>query len=716
MARTPEQCRYRVSAPLANGSTAFSCDLVRQIAGVEDQAACQVQRDACEACCRRSLPSAATPNPVVASLVYGLAASVVDRGGVPGCDVAQAMRAQQHVVGSLEIVAANEDRHDVSSSRFRAPGSPEHSRATSPPARRPGRLVWAVGLVTAPRPEPTIQQTLASLRDAGFTDVHVFAEPGSWIPEESGSLPVTVHGAHLGNIGQFCTALTELYMAQPHADCYAVFQDDVAAARGLKDWCDEQFWPLRHGLVSLYTSRVHSGDSVGWHVLDLGFYRTFGALAFVFRHDVLQEFLTDGQVLRYRQRHAHGDDSLVGEWANRYGIGIAYHTPSLVQHTGKVSSLADHDIGRVGFANAVHCVDQIPRWRPPRKQYGRIGLVGWNTPTGLGYANRDIAAYLPIEKWLVPKHPELRRLPRPKANCRVDYAPLTLSSSDLKAWARGLDWVLFVETPYFGELPQLVRQLGNSVACVPTWEYLSLQLGWTRIVDLMICPTIHTYKLVSQWKRRFGFAWDVVYVPWPVDARRFRFRRREMCRRFLFVNGTGGTCGRRPDGSLTAYHRKGIEVLLEAASMLPEIPFTVCSQTDHVPAAPPNVTLCRPAAKNVDLYRHGDVCVQPSHWEGIGLQLLECQAAGLPLVTTDAPPMNEYQPLRAIPVAGTEVVSVFGNHPITSNNIDPAVLAKILEGLYETDIEDASLQARDFIVREHSWKKAGCLLGEKMVR
>lgn len=254
------------------------------------------------------------------------------------------------------------------------------------------------------------------------------------------------------------------------------------------------------------------------------------------------------------------------------------------------------------------------------------------------------------------------------------------------------------------------------MACVPTWEYLSLQLGWIRLVDLMICPTAHSYQLVSQWKGRFGFAWDVVHVPWPVDARRFSFQRREACRRFLFVNGTGGTRGRRPDGSLAAYHRKGIEVVFEAASGLTEIPITVCSQADHLPAVPPNVTLCRPEARNVDLYRHGDVCVQPSHWEGIGLQLLECQAAGLPLVTTDAPPMNEYRPLRTIPVSGTEVVSVFGNHPITSNHVDPAALAEILEGLYETDIAGASFEARQFIEREHSWQQARCLLGEKLVQ
>ena len=95
------------------------------------------------------------------------------------------------------------------------------------------------------------------------------------------------------------------------------------------------------------------------------------------------------------------------------------------------------------------------------------------------------------------------------------------------------------------------------------------------------------------------------------------------------------------------------------------------------------------------MYDDGDVCVQPSHWEGLGLQLIECQAAGLPLVTTDAPPMNELHPLRTVPVAATEIVSVQGNHVFTSHRLSPEDLASTLEPLYGCDISQASQEARD---------------------
>jgi glycosyltransferase involved in cell wall biosynthesis len=43
----------------------------------------------------------------------------------------------------------------------------------------------------------------------------------------------------------------------------------------------------------------------------------------------------------------------------------------------------------------------------------------------------------------------------------------------------------------------------------------------------------------------------------------------------------------------------------------------------------------------LDLVRRSDVAVYPSRAEGFGLPLLESLTLGVPVVTTDAPPMNE---------------------------------------------------------------------------
>jgi glycosyltransferase involved in cell wall biosynthesis len=269
-----------------------------------------------------------------------------------------------------------------------------------------------------------------------------------------------------------------------------------------------------------------------------------------------------------------------------------------------------------------------------------------------------------------------------------------------------MDWLLFVEHPSLPRLVGLAREMGVSVACVPNWEWLTTGHGWLPYVDLMICPTRFTHRMLSRWRRDLGFAWDVVHAPWPIDPRRFPFRRRERCREFLFVNGTAGGRARRPDGSETPYRRKGVELVAETARLLRGVPFILYSQEQELPAMPDNVRVRPPPRDNADLYRDGDVCVQPSHWEGLGLQLLECQAAGLPLVTTDAPPMNECRPFRAVRASGSETVFVCGEQPVDAQLVRPESLAALLGEVYGKDLRDASEGAREYVERERSWSRA----------
>lgn len=48
-----------------------------------------------------------------------------------------------------------------------------------------------------------------------------------------------------------------------------------------------------------------------------------------------------------------------------------------------------------------------------------------------------------------------------------------------------------------------------------------------------------------------------------------------------------------------------------------------------------------PAADHLRLFAASHACVAPTRWEGLGLHLYEATAFGLPIVTTDIPPMNE---------------------------------------------------------------------------
>jgi glycosyltransferase involved in cell wall biosynthesis len=242
------------------------------------------------------------------------------------------------------------------------------------------------------------------------------------------------------------------------------------------------------------------------------------------------------------------------------------------------------------------------------------------------------------------------------------------------------------------------------VVCVPMWEYLHPGQEWLDDVDLMLAPTQFTFELLSQWITRFGFSWKLEKMPWPVDTHRFRFRPRHECRRFVFVNGRGGRSAIGWDGAVVQLHRKGLGVLLAAAKLVPEIPIVIysCERPDAVPI---NVELRPPPGDNSLLYCDGDVCVQPSHWEGLGLPLLECQSSGMPLITTGAPPMSEHRPLALIP-ANVKPMLLRPQQCIFGARIEPQYLASTLRAVHGRDIRRASRAARHFIEREHSWPVA----------
>ncbi len=344
--------------------------------------------------------------------------------------------------------------------------------------------------------------------------------------------------------------------------------------------------------------------------------------------------------------------------------------------------------------------------RPARPgRAAKIGLIGWNTATGVGTMNRELVRHGIVERWLAPEHPQFTSLTAPASACKIDTIAWS-HEYDLGSWLEGLEWLIFVEHPYFKDSVRQARERGVRVAVIPMWELAHPRHDWLRLVDLVICPHAWSYQVFTSWKERYGMAWDVVHLPWPIDTLRLPFRERQRCRRFLFVNGTGGCRARSLKSGLATPRRKGVDLVLEAAALLPSVPFLVYTQLPLHRRCPPNVELRTERLSRAELYQEGDVCVQPSHWEGLGLQLLECQAAGMPLLTTDAPPMNEFKPFHVVPVHETDVVSIADFHPLTANFMRPQDLAAALAEIHGADIRESSRAARDFIERERSWDRA----------
>ena len=335
------------------------------------------------------------------------------------------------------------------------------------------------------------------------------------------------------------------------------------------------------------------------------------------------------------------------------------------------------------------------RLRRGRDNRRRIGLIGPNNLKGLGHQNRDLMKWLPIEEWF-------RWGESVGGSAPSQWSP---SSRRARQFLARIDVLLFVESPFVDWVPRHARELGVRVVCVPNWEWLHPGLPWLKDVDAMICPTQRTFDLLSQWRQRFGFEWELQLCPWPIDVAAIPFRQRQSCRRFVFVNGTDHEHPVRRDGAPTAVRRKGMEWLIDAARRLPRVPFVVYSQTDEALDVPANVSLRRSVASNTELYQDGDVCLQLSRWEGLGLPLLECQAAGMPLITIEEAPMNEHHPLATVPVVGHELLELWPRRWIAAPQLAVEDVVATLGNWVGRDISSASRRAREFVEQEHDWRQ-----------
>jgi len=337
---------------------------------------------------------------------------------------------------------------------------------------------------------------------------------------------------------------------------------------------------------------------------------------------------------------------------------------------------------------------KIPPAKPAPASKGkrpRVGLVGYNTATGLGYQNRGLAAHV-ADTWFIKGHSTLPTLPVRGAieDCDLHVCPAKCPQEEgkLKEWLRRIDVLLFCERKVTkSNLLALAKKAGVPIVCVPNHEWLPEGLGgWLKSVDLFLSPTRHTHELLLS----RGYRSEL--VPWPIDVEQFPFRTREKLERFLFVEGRGGV-----------NERKGSLVVARAARLAPEIPLLVYSQLGRRDRWPAHVEV-RAARSPAELYREGDALLAPSRVEGLGLQLLEAQAAGLPLITTDAAPMREHNAWRLLPATSTR--EKFGRI-VDAWDVRPEDLAATMRELLGADVAAASQAAREWVEREHGWGVRG---------
>ena len=250
--------------------------------------------------------------------------------------------------------------------------------------------------------------------------------------------------------------------------------------------------------------------------------------------------------------------------------------------------------------------------------------------TGFGRQASDVRAVLGFGHHLVI--PTERLKDHPIDGFSERWLPADASAELIRTLISGLDGILFFERPvWHPHILRIAREMGVATVCVPNWEWFKGNAFEWQYCDLFVCPSRFTEKIV----RSYGFT-NTCYLPWPIDLAKLPNRHVSGPARHFIHNA----------GLVDHDDRKGTLDTIQAFSRLSrgDIRLTVRLQKPvPLPPVDERVEILVGNLSNVsDLYAIGDICVQPSKMEGIGFMVLEPACAGIPVITTDYPPMSEY--------------------------------------------------------------------------
>lgn len=189
-----------------------------------------------------------------------------------------------------------------------------------------------------------------SLHSAGFEyaplsmncrhgDIHSPSVFGNGFSTYRQVTPTYSHDVRVGAFGNWLLTAWELYLSNPHADRYAIFQDDIRASKNLKAYLEACPLPPKcYQNLCLYPKN-HIAESRGWYDApsELG----LGAQGLVFSNEAMQVLLASKYLVQH-PKLPHGKAGIDGvvhsvmQWS---GYSELVHYPSLIKHVNGESTL-----------------------------------------------------------------------------------------------------------------------------------------------------------------------------------------------------------------------------------------------------------------------------------------------------------------------------------------------------------------------------------------
>jgi glycosyltransferase involved in cell wall biosynthesis len=225
------------------------------------------------------------------------------------------------------------------------------------------------------------------------------------------------------------------------------------------------------------------------------------------------------------------------------------------------------------------------------------------------------------------------RLASRKINPLSDrWLPADGTKDHIKSALINLKGIILLErVNWHPELLSVAQEMGIHTVCVPMWEWFDGNNPEWKLVGLFACPSVFTEKIVQS----YGFQ-NTCHLTWPLDLSKLPNRHvRGPARHFIHNSGL-----------VDHDDRKGVRDTIIAFSRLRRHDVRLTVRLQKEVKLPPVDSRVNIIIGNQDtpyaLYSEGDICVQPSKMEGLGFMVLEPVCSGMPVITTDYPPMNQY--------------------------------------------------------------------------
>ena len=259
----------------------------------------------------------------------------------------------------------------------------------------PKVVSWSYGVTTcSQRTDDLLPRTLDALRRGGFDAPRLFADgvPDPRPLRDRFGLEVTARWPQVRTAANWILGMVELYLRDPTADRFALFQDDLTCGVNLRAYLDRCPFPQK-GYWNLYTfpenepaaltdwsegkrtgRRIRprhqwaqpappSRDFVGWYPSNqngkgaVGLVFSREGLRTLFQHNHLFDKPTDPL-----SGHKRIDGGVV-EAMRRSGWIEYVHSPSLLQHTGRHSSMGNrpHPTATSYRGDGYNCLDLLPQ-------------------------------------------------------------------------------------------------------------------------------------------------------------------------------------------------------------------------------------------------------------------------------------------------------------------------------------------------------------------